>query len=322
MAFRRPQAKRRFKILLFGEAGIGKTTTAVRTPGPVIFDMEDGTSHYESLGDFIVEDATDPDIVTNRIVEITGKNQIDIGEKKPFKVKTLVLDPIHIWELSLTQKLLDKRIKEERDPDYKVTLEDYQILKNKKKKLMMKLMAVDFNVIVCARTKDLYAQGEIMKKIGIAPDCDVQWLGFFDTIIYLYKDPGTKKRMGVIYKKDRTNRFPVDKLGNFTPFEYTYEAVESYLDGMDYDADVDTERTSIKDIEYDIVRNFETEFNGKKVLTAGVTGEELTIMLNYFDNESTKEKFKTLLKAKADVLDPHDLTLDMAKHLIEEMEKE
>lgn len=322
MAFRKPQAKKRFKILLFGESGIGKTTTAIKSPRPVVYDMEDGTGHYGDIADFIVEDATDPDEVVKSIETITKNASIDIGDGKVYKPLTLVLDPIHIWELNLTQKLLDKRIKETRDPEYKVTLEDYQILKNKKKRLMVRLMAVDFNVIVCARVKPLYASGEIMKKIGIAPDCDEQWLGYFDTILYLYRDPGTKKRMAVAYKKDRTNKFPSDAHGSFKPFEFTYEAIADFLKDMDFESEVDATKTYVKDIKYEVVKNFETEFNGEKVKTAGVTGEDLTVILQYYSDAKLKAKFIELMESLADVSDPMELTHDMAVHLISEMEKQ
>jgi len=41
----------------------------------------------------------------------------------------------------------------------------------------------------CLRTR------EFMKKIGIGPDCDAQWLGYFDTILFVYIDKVKKKHM-------------------------------------------------------------------------------------------------------------------------------
>lgn len=321
MAFKRPSGKRRFKILLFGDPGIGKTTTAVRSPKPAFIDMEDGTGHYEHLGDFVTENTTDPDEAMAIIDRITKNPKIELEGGEIFNAKTFVLDPIHIWELALAQKLIDQRVKETRDTNYTLQLEDYQIIKAKKKKLMLKLMSVDFNVMVCARTKPIYAPGAIMKKIGIGPDCDDMWLGFFDTIIYLYKDPGTKKRMGVIYQKDRTGKFPSDQHGNFVPFEFTYDIMAEFLKGMDFEADVDTTRMSIKDIDAVIVKNFETEFRGESVRTAGVTGEQLEVIAQFFENPKTKEKVKEILSTIADVKEPYDLTGDMALQVIELMNK-
>ena len=310
---------RRFKVLLFGPHGVGKTTVALQTPGPTVIDMEQGTIHYEELYDFIWERTSDSDKVLQIINNIAEQPNIKLPDDVIWNTKTVVLDPIHIWELSLEQKIIAKRRKEERNPDYVLQPQDYKLIKIEKKKLMLQLMTVDLNVVVCARTKDLYAPGEFMKKVGIGPDCDQQWLGYFDTILLVYIDKITKKHMAVIYDKDRTGKFPKDKAGNFLPFEWSYANFSTYLKDLNFDTESDVNKThQIQD--QMVGRHFKTMFRDKEVKTAGVNGETLEKIATYMSTEDGKVLIENALNS-AEVTSPYDLTQDMADFLISGIEE-
>lgn len=325
MAFKRSktsrQKTRRFKILLFGEPGAGKTYAAIQGPDPLVVDMEQGTVHYEEDFDFVFERTQDPDKVYEIVSNIAANPNIPIEDSDElFKTKSLVLDPIHIWELATDQKVIARRRKEERNPDYTLQPQDYKSIKIEKKKLMLKLMNVDLNVIVCARTKDIYAQGKFMEKIGIGPDCDDQWIGYFDTILYLYVDKITKKRMAIVYKKDRTNKLPKDAAGNFIPFEWSFQNLAKYLKDLNFTEESSVERTKENE-EQMMGRHFETMFRDKPVKTAGVNGETLEKIAAIMSDPNTKEKFNNLLVQTAEITSPYDLTQDMADFLVGEITK-
>lgn len=322
MAFKRTVQKRRIKILLFGPPGSGKTMGAIQAPNPAVFDLEKGTNFYNDVSNFIVEDEKDPLVIIDKIVDLGLNPNIDMGDGEIFNVKTIVVDPIHIWELGLEQKLLARRRKEERNPSYTIQPQDYKSLKQDKKRLMQTLLNVDMNVIINARTKDLYVPGKIMEKAGVGPDCDDQWLGYFDIILMIYFDAKKgNRRMAVVYGKDRTQRLPKTESGVPIPFEWSYKNFEKYLDGLGYDADSDS-KVSKESMDKDDGRFFETIYKGTTVKTAGVTGETLEKIAEFYLADSTKDKITKLLKEAAEVDTPYDLTEDMAKFLIEEVLKE
>ena len=320
MAFRKPRGKRRLKVLLFGTYGTGKTVAAIQAPGAAVFDLEEGTNFYESIADFRVDDEKDPIKIIDSI-DTYAKNPVikDPDDGSECKIKTIVIDPIHMWELGLEQQLIARRRKEERNPNYLIQPQDYKALKFEKKRLQSRLLSVDMNTIVCARTKDIYAPGEMMKKIGIGPDCDEQWMGYFDTIIYIYFDAVKgNRRTAIVYGKDRTNCLPKDDKGKYLPFEWSYENFAGYMKGMDFgtDSDVSLSEKSINELEG---RHFETMFQGAPVKTAGVTGETLDILAAFYADPATKDQIKYKLATIAEVAEPFDLTEDMAKFLIDAM---
>lgn len=323
MNFKKSKTKqrgtRRFKILLFGTHGVGKTTAALQSPNPAVIDMERGTEHYEELYDFVVERTSDPDKVLDIVTEIAENPIIPLGTKNNFSAKTIVLDPIHVWELSVEQKVIARRRREERNPDYVLQPQDYKSIKIEKKKLMLKLINIDLNVIVCARTKDIYAPGEFMKKIGIGPDCDSQWLGYFDTILFIYLDKITKKRMAIVYDKDRTNKLPKDTAGNYIAFEFSFNALAGYLKDFNFDAESDVNATHEMENQM-LGRHFITKFRNKNVATAGINGETLEVIAKLMKEETISLRMNELLKT-SEVESPYDLTQDMANFIISEIKK-
>jgi hypothetical protein len=138
---------KRFKVLMFGVAGAGKTTAAIQFPRPYVLDTEAGCVNdqyirvIESGGGAIAPIVVFDDILT----EIRTLME----EEHPYA--TLVIDPI----TTVNDMLLD-RLKEEVGTDYGA---HYTEAKRKFKQMMSLLARLDMNVVVTAHHKNQYGDG-------------------------------------------------------------------------------------------------------------------------------------------------------------------
>jgi hypothetical protein len=162
--FKKPTKEdRRLKMLVFGESGTGKTVTSLYFPSPAIVDIDGGTDFYIDKFEMTRLKTTDIDDINKAVDELI----VD-----PSGVKTFVLDGIsNYWDLLQDKHLKRLRVKKGK-PDYIFQPLDYKLLNSDIKAFINKLLALDLNIIVTAKTKNEYAAdtSEFMKIIGKKPD--------------------------------------------------------------------------------------------------------------------------------------------------------
>jgi len=279
-----PRAER-LKMYIYGEAGTGKTITSLHFPSTAVIDTERGTDHYGRYFDFNRIQTVDPDIVHQAIDELLQDSN---------GVKTFVVDSF----TSLYDSILDKQVTRMKmktgNPHYSIQPLDYKFIKAEVKSLVQKMLALDMNVIVTARSKVLYSQEEFMKPIGTTPDGPKELPYMFDIVLELTTTDNIHNATVV---KDRTNKLP-------PTFEFTYKALTDFIgiEGLERDPVVFEQQRRLDER---VGRTVEVQFNGEKIKTAGVSGVTLTKLKKAFktiDAAIIAEKLKADYMA-ASVLD-------------------
>jgi hypothetical protein len=240
----------------------GKTVTSLCFPSPAVIDLEDGTQFYDTAFKFVSLRTQDIDAINDAIDELI---------KDPTGVKTLVIDPFTVyWELLQEKHLKRLRVKKG-NPNYVLQPLDYKAIKNELRGFINKLMAVDLNIIVTARSKPEYANdtGDFMKVVGRKPDGPKELPFLCDVVLELIKNESNTRTAIVI--KDRTNKLPQE------PFEFTYQKMTEYF-GL---KDLEREPVILRGLqELDRLQNRNTTivYEGKDTKTAGITAETLALI--------------------------------------------
>ena len=213
---------KRLKMYVFGESGTGKTVTSLKFPSPVMIDAEKGSDFYGGSYNFQRLQSSSPKIVSQAIDELL---------KNPAEFKTFIIDPFTV----IYDKIVDAQVNKQRmktgNPSYEIQPLDYKHIKGAVKSLVYRILALDMNVIITARSKPLYsnADGEFMKVIGTTAEGPKELPYMFDVLLELsVESDGT--RLAHVHK-DRTGRLPktnLDKNGKPT-FEFTHDAFEEYF---------------------------------------------------------------------------------------------
>lgn len=222
-----PEAKdKRLKMMLFGPAGIGKTTCAIQFPNAYIFDLERGSDFYHETikkNGSVVFQTTNPDEVKVELKSL-------ITEKHEFK--TIILDPITVL-YSATQEKWNRIFTKYADTEKQTELGDFGFrywakVKQDYKAIIRLLLSWDGNVILTSHQKDIYGEG--MKKIGLGSDSMKGDEYAFDYIFQLAKD--SKDKRIAITKKERAevgkSKFPQEFEWSYSNFLIYYgkEALE------------------------------------------------------------------------------------------------
>lgn len=208
--------RKRLKLFLWGDSGVGKTTLALQFPKPVVIDLEGGCDLYGEAFTFDVLKATTADEVMEAA---------DWLRTHKHDYRTLVIDPITVYWDALQKKWSDIFLKRNKGSKgfkfefYDLQPKDWLTLKSEFKELIRKLIALDMNVILTARQKTQYKEGSFMVASGETFDGEKGLPYLFDTIVRLYMDE-KGRHMGT-YLKDRSNKLPNK------PFEAKYELFES-----------------------------------------------------------------------------------------------
>lgn len=258
--FKRPkQEDTRLKMYVYGEAGTGKTYTALSFPAPVIVDTEKGSGLYrEEFNDFPVADLSSAEEVLAGIDELLE----DPGDRKTFILDSftaLYANILRLREESLKAKTGNK--------NYELQPLDYKYVKNMVRLISEKILSLDMNVVVTARSKDKYAKGKFMEVEGTVAEGHKDLPYIFDVVIELIVHPKTKKRIAIV-KKDRTRKLPSE-------FEFTYDEFVKYvgIDSLSKEASVEAQN---KNINKRLSRNTEIEYNGSTLHTAGIKAKTYT----------------------------------------------
>ena len=249
---------KRLKILIFGPSGIGKTIFGLSFPSPAVVDAERGSDFYGNKFDFDRIQTADHRVVTSAINELLQ----DPGDRKTF-----VIDPYtKIDESIVLGHLVRQRIKKN-NPNYSLQPLDYKTIKEERKLFINKLLSLDMNIIVTAPEKKEYSSDEadFMKVIGVEPEVPKDVPFMFDVVLEAYKDEDQIRMLRV--RKDRTELLPAT-------FELSYNKLVDIVgvEGLTRAADVDNQQKSLDET---AGRNNKIDLDGKTILTAGITADQI-----------------------------------------------
>lgn len=197
---------KRFKMFMFGPAGVGKTTAAIQFPNSYIIDGERGTENYDKL----IAASGSSVFQTTDVNEVMQEVKALLTEKHDYR--TLVIDPI----TTIFNDLLDK-CETQVGADFG---RHYGAANKTMKRLANLIMNLDMNVIVTAHAKAEY--GANLSKLGYTFDGWRQIDYWFDLVVELTKKG--KKRMAKVVKT-RIEAFPDDEM-----FEWSYDAIKKRYD--------------------------------------------------------------------------------------------
>lgn len=185
------QVKKRLKMLIYGESGVGKTTLALTLPfgGKVaLIDMEGGADLYAEA-----EGIPAFDVVRTKSYQdvMNALSYLNEG-KSPYAA--VVVDPISVlWSI-----IVEAGSKSESA----VTQREWGVIKRKMNAVYNLLVNLPLHVVVIARAKDEYKNDE---KIGMKADAEKGLVFLFDVILRMGLTQDGKRAAEVI--KDRSNTF-------------------------------------------------------------------------------------------------------------------
>lgn len=195
-----PEAiQKRLKMLLYGVAGIGKTTTALGMPRPYLIDTEKGAENDQYVE--ALKKAGGAYFFTNRFDDMCTEIKALLSEKHPYR--TLIIDPF----TTVFNDLVDSSA-EKVGTEWGV---HYREANKESKHLMNLLTRLDMNVVLTCHSKNEY--GTDMKVLGQTFDGYKKLDYLFDLVLELQRR-GRNDRVAVV-KKTRiagfgeTDVFPV-----------------------------------------------------------------------------------------------------------------
>lgn len=193
--------EKRLKLLMYGTAGVGKTTAAINFPAPYLIDTERGAENDQYIE--ILNKNNGVIFQNNSFDEIVQEVLALLSEDHPYK--TLIIDPI----TTVYNDLLEICAKD-------VGTEfgrHYGEANKRMKHLLNLLLRLDMNVIITAHSKNEY--GKDLAVLGQTFDGYKKLDYLFDLVIELQKVGG--KRYGVV-KKSR-----LKQIEELERFEFSYD---------------------------------------------------------------------------------------------------
>lgn len=217
----------RFKIFIYGDTGTFKTrsiltafadrkpTTAA--PRLAVIDTENGTEHYQREFRFL------------RKVTTRRENIVDGVLNPPDGVSTVAIDSFTdfcdlVQESWKALYLVRERGAGNKRDYYTLQPRDYSNISEEIRKMIRALIdRADLNVVITAKPKARYAEGEMMQKTGETFDAYKRIPFFMDVFLHLTKDDAGK--VWAETERDRTHRFPAGK------WEFTPESFAAVVQG-------------------------------------------------------------------------------------------
>ena len=292
------QAKR-LKLLVYGASGTGKTTTALHFPDPAVVDLEKGTDYYGEHFEFARIQTQDLGEINEAIEDLL---------EDPSGVKTLVIDPFTKWYLLLQEKVL-RELMAVKGFDYVMQPKDWGIIKKEVEIFINKLLALDLNIVCTCQEKTEYSftEGDFMTPVGFGPAGPKDIAFPFDVVLRLRTEPDGTHMATVI--KDRTNKITT------TEFEYTYQGLVGFFGNEELEREP-VSFTGKKYLDEQAGRREEIFWNGKTMMTAGATAEQLDrlVALN-IDKSELRQRIMNDYKLESAL----DLGADELELLIEDL---
>lgn len=243
----------RFKIFIYGDTGTFKTrsiltafadrkpTTAA--PRLAVIDTENGTEHYQREFKFL------------RKVTTKRENIVQGVLNPPEGIETVAIDSFTdfcdlVQEAWKELYLVRERGAGNKRDYYTLQPRDYANITEEIRKMVRALIdRADLNVVITAKPKARYAEGEMMQKMGETFDGYKRIPFFMDVCLHLTKaDDGT---VMAETERDRTNRFPVGKWV-FTPETFA-EIVSSQVQQQAQDRPPETPDTDPEQAQFTLL---------------------------------------------------------------------
>jgi GTPase SAR1 family protein len=296
-----PEIKeKRLKMLVYGPAGVGKTTASIQFPNSYIIDTEKGTDFYAET----INKVKSAVLQTLNVDEVKEELKALATEKHHYR--TLIIDPVTQLYNNVQEKytrIFEKYAKSEKDQEVgDFGMRYWGKVKGDFKGLQRLILALDMNVIVTSHQKDVYGAG--FSKIGTTFDSMKGDDYLFDLVFQVERKNGdlmakTIKERAEIGKQ----KFPADFIwsyDNFCKF-YGKEIIEKEATPIIMATDEQVARAN-KLIE--VVKVDEGTVN-KWLEKADVdnfsemTGEQITKVIEYLEKKvaSLVDKQETELQA-------------------------
>lgn len=265
----------RLKMYIYGESGTGKTVTSLHFPNPLVIDTEGGTDHYAKFFKFYREKTSDPQQV---------KNLIDDLIEDPQGIKTLVIDPFSVIYDNILLRHESRMKVKSGNPNYTLQPADYKFIRAEVKGLVLRMLSLDMNIIVTARSATEYSKEEFMKIVGTKAEGPKDLPYMFDIVLELTNVDG---KFIANVKKDRTNTLP-------PTFEFSYESFVKHLgiDGLEREPVAFKQKLTLNAT---TGRQNTVTYNGVELKTAGITSEnlaKLAELVSTFGEEATQLKLR------------------------------
>lgn len=216
----KPEAlEKRLKMLVYGPAGVGKTTAAIQFPHNYILDLERGCDHYAEVikaSKSAVFQTTNPDDIKAEVKALLTEKHI---------YRTLTIDPITQFYGGLQDKwnlIFSKSAQDQGKSAEQIQMADWGFrywarVKSEYKSVTRMAMQLDMNLIVTSHQKDIYGTG--MQRVGIGPDSMKGDDYLFDYVFQLDNIGG--KRMARTIKERAPvgkNKFPAEFIWSYENF--------------------------------------------------------------------------------------------------------
>lgn len=190
---------KRLKLFVFGDTGSGKTVLSLSCfPSVFCIDTEKGTEAYEDTFNF--------HYIRTRDIEKIEKIIDELNTTK-HSFQTLVLDSLSMcWDAHITkwQQFFMARKKGKaghKEDFYEMQISDWSLIKNDWKRIIRKVLDLDMNIVVTARSKE--KMDKSLNVIGETFECEKATVYYFDTVIKLISK-NNSRIMQII--KDRGQR--------------------------------------------------------------------------------------------------------------------
>ncbi len=204
LLFAKPKkTDKRLKCMLYGMAGVGKTTASIMFPRPAIIDTERGTEMDQYVDAINAREG----VVLRTSSFETIMDQIRMLAIEDHPYQTLVIDPISV----VYDSIADAHKKKVGTDFSKHLVEAWSDWK----RLTLLLSALDMNVVMTAHSKNEWVNGESTgQQTWDGPKKSDYWV---DLIIEVTRQG--QARFGNI-RKSRITDLPVD-----TTFEFSYDEI-------------------------------------------------------------------------------------------------
>ena len=204
LLFKKPKkADKRLKCMLYGMAGVGKTTASIMFPRPAVIDTERGTE----MDQYVDAINQRKGVVLRTASYDTIMDQIRMLATEDHPYQTLVIDPISV----VYDAIADAHKKKVGTDFSKHLVEAWSDWK----RLTLLLSALDMNVVMTAHSKNEWLAGESTgQQTWDGPKKSDYWV---DLIIEVTRDG--QDRFGNV-RKSRIADLPVD-----TTFPFSYDEI-------------------------------------------------------------------------------------------------
>ena len=197
---------KRLKVLIYGPAGVGKTTAAIQFPRPYLLDTERGAENDQYVD--LLDASGGAVFGTTSFDDIVQEVRTLASESHDFR--TLVIDPITVIYDDLVASW-EKRV----GTDFG---RGYSAAKKQWKRLTALLSTLDMNVVMTSHAKNQYAEGGGLKIVGMTFDGPKGADYYHDLVLEVSKESDGTRTATV--RKSRIVGFPEGE-----SFEFSYPEV-------------------------------------------------------------------------------------------------